>query len=239
MSWDEAKALVKSTYDGWFDDHAQRLGAALAFYTLLSMAPIVIVVIAIASMAFGTQAAEGRLIWEIQGLVGVEGALAIQGLLKSAHTPGSGALATILGLVTLFIGAGGAVNELREALNTIWHVPPRPASSNFRSLLRLLWERVFSFAMVVGVGFLLLVSLIVNAWLSAAGKFFGNMLPMPEWALQTTYTIISFLVIAILFAIILKILPDQPLEWGDVLPGAAVTALLFSVGKLLNWPLSG
>lgn len=215
------------------EDRAPRLGASLAFYTLLSMAPIVIVVIAIAGLAFGEQAAEGRLLWQIQDLVGWQGALAIQGLLKSARAAGGGTVATILSLITLFFGATAVVNELRDALNTIWHTPPRESSSNWRSLLAIVKDRVFSFAMVVAIGFLLMVSLVINAWLAAAGKFFSTLLPTPEWALHALDGLITFLVIGLLFAILFKVMPDVRLLWSDVGIGAAVTSLLFSIGKLL------
>jgi membrane protein len=233
LNWREVRILVKSTYDGWVADRAPRLGASLAFYTLLSLAPIVIVVIAIAGLAFGEQAAEGRLIWQIQDLVGWQGAVAIQGLLKSARAPGSGVLATIIGLITLFFGASAVVNELREALNTIWHVPPREESSNWRSMVQFLKDRVFSFAMVVGIGFILLVSLILSAWLSAAGKYMAEVLPLPEWVIQVGYSISSFLIITFLFTVLYKVLPNLSLEWTDVTVGAAVTSLLFSIGKYL------
>lgn len=233
MDWADFKGLVKNTYRGWTADRAPRLGAALAFYTLLSMAPMIVVVIAIAGFAFGEKAAEGRLIWQIQDLVGWEGAVAIQGLLKSAHSPSSGALATILGLITLFFGATGVVSELRDALNLIWHVPEVESDSNWKSLLGLLKSRVFSFAMVMSIGFLLMVSLVVSAWLSAAGRFFGSLLPMPEWALQIGYSVFSFVIIAGLFGVLFKVLPDVKVLWSDVAPGAAATSALFSIGKLL------
>lgn len=233
FQWSEIRKMVYLTYTGWMNDRAQRLGAALAFYTLLSMAPMIIVVIAIAGLAFGAQAAEGRLIWEIQGLVGYQGAVAIQGLLRNARGIGSGTIATMVGFLTLFFGATGVVNELRDALNTIWHVPPRTDDSNWKSLLQLLWSRVFSFAMIVGIGFLLLVSLVVNAWLSAAGRFFGEVLPTPAWILQIVYTALSFIVISALFAVLFKVLPDVVLEWRDVVVGAAATSILFSIGKFL------
>lgn len=229
----DLRDLVKDTVTGWIEDNAPRLGAALAFYTLLSIAPTIIVVIAVAGMAFGQKAAEGRLIWEMQDLIGYQGALAIQGLLKSAHTSQSGGLATILGLVTLVFGATGVVNELRDALNTIWHVPPRPDANTWQNLLTWARVRVFSFGVVVGIGFLLMVSLVVNAWLAAVGRFFDSVLPLPEWVLQTAYTLFSFAVIAVLFAILYKVLPDVRLQWKDLWVGAGVTSFLFSIGKLL------
>ena len=234
MSVGDLTDLVTSTFNHWIDDKAPRLGASLAFYTLLSIAPMIIVVLAIAGLAFGEEAAEGRLMWEIRSLVGPQGAAAVQAIVKSARAPGSGTLATILGLATLLFSATAAVAELRDALNTIWHVAPSQSSAGWgRSLIDMAKDRVFSFAMIVGVGFLLLVSLVVNAWLAAAGTFFSSLLPTPEWVLQTLYTIFSFVVITALFALLFKVLPSLTLEWGDVIVGAAVTSVLFSVGKLL------
>lgn len=126
VAWRDVFALVKITYDGWIEDKAPRLGASLAFYTLLSMAPMTIVIIDIAGLVFGRKAAEGRLVWEIQGLVGRQAALVIQSLLGSARGSGRGLVATLVGLGTLFFGATAVVNELRDALNTIWRVPPKP-----------------------------------------------------------------------------------------------------------------
>jgi membrane protein len=231
--WQETKALVKNTVDGWLEDRAPRLGAALAFYTLLSLAPIVIVVIAIASVAFGEAAAEGQLMWQIQDLVGLQGAAAIQGLLKSARGVHHGWLATSLGLLTLVFGATAVMNELRDALNTIWHVVPPKAPDNWRTILAILRQRVFSFVMVIGIGFFLVASLIVNATFAAFGPSFDNLLPMPEWMLQLNYSAMTFIVTAILFAILYKVMPDVRLEWRDVVVGSIVTSLLFSIGKSL------
>jgi len=138
----EIGALLKETGTAWIDDNAPRLGASLAFYTLLSLAPIVIVVVAVAALAFGQKAAQGKLIWEIQDLVGTEGARAIQGLIQSASKPAAGTTATVLGVLTLVLGASAVVVELRDALNTIWHVPPATFSS-LRSFLRLAKERLY------------------------------------------------------------------------------------------------
>jgi membrane protein len=232
LGWSEYVELAGSAYDGWFRDNIPRLGAALAFYTLLSLAPMLIVVIAIASLAYGPQAAEGRLVWEIQGLVGEQGASFIQSLLKSTRAPASGIAATALGLCVLCFGATAVFSELKEDLDTIWQVESG-TRSNWRSFLALARGRLFSFAIVVSVGFLLLVSLVANAWLSAAGRFFGNVLPTPEWILQLIYAIISFAGVALLFAALYKVLPDVALEWGDVALGATIASLLFSAGKVL------
>jgi membrane protein len=144
---------MKETVGAWNDDNIPRLGAALAFYTLLSLAPLLVVVVAIAGIAYGKQAAEGQLFWQIRDLVGPEGARAIQGLLEGAYKPGTGALATGLGLLTLAFGASSVVGELREALNTIWHVPVSSNSLGYSSVLALVKGRLYSFALVLGVGF--------------------------------------------------------------------------------------
>ena len=229
----ELLALLKETGSEWVDDNVPRLGASLAFYTLLSMAPLLVVVVAIAGIAYGKEAAQGQLFWQIRDLVGPDGARTIQGLLQGAYKPGTGALATVLGLLTLAVGASSVVMELRAALNTVWHVQTSPDDTRLSSIFRLVKERFYSFALVLGVGFLLLVSLVLNACLAAIGKFFGGFLPAPEGLLQAATTLISFLVITGLFAAIYKVVPDVHLQWSDVTVGAGVTALLFTAGKHL------
>ena len=217
----------------WIDDRAPRLGASLAFYTLLSLAPLLIVVVAVAAVLYGQKAAQGQLVWEIQGLVGADGAKTIQGLIQSAYKPESGIVATILGILTLIFGASTVVVELRDALNTIWRVPSPAASSGFQSILRFMKERFYSFGLILGVGFLLMVSLILNAGIAAVGSYFGSMLPTSEALLHITVFLISFLVVTFLFAAIYKFLPDVDLKWSDVIVGASFTSLLFTIGKQL------
>jgi membrane protein len=183
------------------------------------LAPLLVIVVAIAALAYGKEAAQGQLFWQIRGLTGPEGARTIQRLLEGAHRFGTGAFATVLGFLTLAIGASSVVVELRGALNTIWHVAG-PETTGFSSILRLIRERFYCFALVLGVGFLLLVSLVLNACLAEA-------------VLQAATALISFVVITGLFAAIYKLLPDVRLKWSDVMVGAAVTALLFTVGKQL------
>lgn len=225
--------LVKSTFSAWSDDNVPRLGASLAYYTALSLAPLIVVVLAVAGLAFGKQAVEGQLVWQIQDTVGYDAARVIQQMIQAANKPSSGILATILGLTTLFFGATSAVVELTDALNTIWHVSRDNSQTGLKSMFRLVRLRFVSFAMVLGIGFLLLVSLVVSAWLAAMGRFFERLLPVPELALHTANFLISFLVITLLFAVIYKVLPDVSLRWSDVMIGAAVTSLLFSLGKTL------
>ncbi|MBK5291469.1 MAG: YihY/virulence factor BrkB family protein [Acidobacteriia bacterium] len=228
----DAKTLLGDALQAWYQHNAPRLGASLAFYTILSLAPLLIVVIAVASLISGRQAAESQIVWQIQNLAGTAGAEVTRQLIAGAHEPASGVLATTLGLLALFLGATAVVAELRDALNTIWDIPmqTRPWSS---SVIRILRERILSFVMVLGAGFLLLVSLIVNAFLAAVGSFFKGVLPMPEYVLQGLTSLLSFVVIAGLFALIYKVMPDVDLKWRDVAPGAALTSLLFSLGKLV------
>lgn len=228
----DTKTLLGNSLEAWYRHNAPRLGAALAFYTILSLAPLLIVVIAVAGLIFGRATAEGQIVWQIQDLAGTEGAEVVRQMIEGARKPASGILATTFGLLTLFLGATAVVAELRDALNTIWEIPIR--ESHWRSsVVRILKERVLSFVMVLGVGFLLLVSLIVNAWLAAVGAFFGGFLPVPELVLKGFTSAVSFVVIAGLFALIYKVMPDVDLKWRDVAAGAALTSLLFSLGKLL------
>jgi membrane protein len=185
-------------------------------------------------MAYGKDAAEGQLFWEIRGLLGPEGAKVIQAVVQSAYKPGTGLIATLLGLVTLAIGATSVVVELSDALNTIWRVPtPDGDKGLVAGIRRIVKERFYSFAMVLGIGFLLLVSLVLSAWLAAMGRFFRSFLPAPEPILEAATFLISFMVITALFAAIYKLLPAVRLEWSDVIIGASVTSLMFTIGKQL------
>jgi membrane protein len=229
----EYGALLRQAVSAWIDDKAPRLGASLAFYTLLSLAPLLIVVVAVAALVYGQKAAEGQLVWEIQGLVGPEGARTIQGLLQSAYKPGSGAIATIAGIVTLIFGATAVVVELRDALNTIWRVRDPQPGSGLASILLFLRERFYSFGFILSVGFLLMVSLVLNAGIAAMGSYFSSILPTSETLLNVGVFLMSFLVITFLFAAIYKFLPDIDLKWSDVIVGASFTSLLFTIGKQL------
>lgn len=231
LSWHEIRDLLTTTVNNWYEHNVPRLGASLTFYTLLSLAPLLVIVVAIASAFFGRAAAEGQLVWQIRDLIGTQGAETVQALLQAAQNPGAGILASVLGAVTLFFGATAVVAELRDALNTIWCVPRRQTSV-LRGLVAVLLDRTLAFATVMGLGFLLLVSLAVSAALAAAGKRYELWLPVPDFVLSLLETTVSFFVIAALFGLIYKLLPDLPLEWRDVIPGALFTALLFSLGKL-------
>lgn len=227
MTGGELGTLILKTYGEWSRHRAPRLGAALAYYTLFSLAPLLVLSVFMAGLAFGETAARGHIFWQIRDLLGEEGAAAVKALLEQARGPRSGVLAGVLGVAALLFGATGAFAELRDALNTIWEVPSDDSWTN------MLHDRLFAFLLVLGVGFLLLVSLVISAGLSAAGKFFGNILPTPEIVLQSVNFLFSFLMITGLFAMIYRILPEAPIRWSDVWIGAAATSFLFSIGKLL------
>jgi membrane protein len=232
LRWGELSQLASMAVSNWFTHNVPRLGASVAFYTLLSLAPLLIIVIAIAGAFFGKEAAEGQLVWQIQDLIGRDGAETIQTLLKGAHKPAAGTLATIFGLLTLFYGAGTVVSELRDALNLIWCAPSK-RKSGFHNILGILKDRTVAFTFVLGIGFLLLVSLAVNAALSAVGERFNAALPMPPWVFKALDFLITYIFIAILFAMIYKWLPNLDIEWRDVILGALLTSLLFGFGKYL------
>jgi membrane protein len=221
--------LLRDAFYAWLDDKAPALGAALAYYTVFALAPLLIIVIAIGGLAFGQEAAQGQILSQIEDLLGENGAKAVQAMLESARQPTTGWLATIVGIVMLVLGSTGVFAQLQDSLNTIWKVAPKPGRG-IRGILR---DRLLTFMMVIAVGFLLLVSLVLSAALAAFGKFFNYLLPVPEAVLHGINFVVSFGVITLLFAMIYKILPDVKISWSDVWIGAAVTSLLFSLGKFL------
>jgi len=228
----EIKLLAAAVTDSWSRHKAPRLGASLAFHTLLSIAPMLIIVIAVAGLLFGREAAQGQLYGQIQSMVGPAGARAIEQLIEGARRPAAGILASAIGLVTLFLGATSVVVDLRDALNTIWEAPSRNGST-LMSAVSFLKDRLRSFLLVVGVGFVLLLSLVVNTWLAAAGSFVTEFLRVPEVIMQSIASVLSLILGTLLFAMVYKILPDVFIEWRDVVLGAAVTSLLFTLGRVL------
>jgi membrane protein len=204
------------------------MGAALAYYTLFSLAPFLIVVIAVAGLVFGAEAARGEIVAQLRGLIGEEGAVAVQGLLMSASRPATSILAGIIGVLTLLLGATSVFGELQSALDRIWRSPALQQTSGFRDLLR---GRLLSFGMIVTIGFLLLVSLVASAALSAFGTWSGEFLPGWEVVLQAVNLVVSFAMTTVLFAMVYRILPRVHVGWEDVWVGATVTAFLFSLGK--------
>ncbi|MCU1234559.1 MAG: putative ribonuclease [Candidatus Solibacter sp.] len=222
-------SIFRKTIAAWNEHEAPTLGAALAFYTLLSLAPLLIIVVAITAMALGHSSAQDQIIAQAQGMIGEEGANAIRGMITHSQKPASGGVASVLGVLTLLFGASGVFAELRGALNKMWDVKPAPGGG-FRETVK---ERLFSFGMVLAVGFLLLVSLVVSAWLAMLGKFFGGILPVPEFVLNVVNFVVSLAGIAVLFALIYKYVPQRKIEWRDVWGGAFATAFFFTVGKFL------
>jgi membrane protein len=222
-------SLLAETVFEWSEDRAPRLGAALAFYTVFALAPGLIVIIALAALLLGQEAAQGQIIDQVEGLIGVPGAQAIQAAIESARSAGGSLVATGLGALTLLFGLWGVFGELQDALNTIWGVTARP----WRGVIGAVKERFWSFTLVVGIGFLLLVSLAASAWLAAVGKFFAQLSPLPVAVMETANALLSFVTITLMFAVIYKLLPDVRITWRDVWVGAAVTALLFTIGKSL------
>ncbi len=223
----ELRSVLSETWENWNKHNVPKLGAALSYYTVFSMAPLLVVILAIIGFVLGKQAAQGQIMAQIQGMVGAEGAKAIQTVIQHANQPKAGAIAATLSVITLFLGASGVFTELRDSLNRIWEVKAKPASG----IWGMIRDRLLSFGMVLAIGFLLLVSLILSAGIAAAGKFVEGMLPVPEAILHIANVVFSFVVIAALFALIYRFLPDDRIDWSDVAIGSIVTALLFTLGK--------
>jgi membrane protein len=222
--WD----LLKDTMREWQEDKASRLAAALAYYTIFSMAPLIIIVLGIVGYLFGRDIVGSYLVEQGRGLVGVEGAQIFQAIIANASQPTSSVIATLIGIATLLFGALGVFGQLQDALNTVWGVGPKPG----RGIWGFIETRVLSFTMVLGIGFLLLVSLLLSSLLAALSGFLSNwLLSFSVVVLEALNLVVSFGVITLLFAMIYKILPDVEIGWSDVWLGAAVTALLFTIGK--------
>lgn len=226
-------ALAGEIFDHWSRDNAPRLAASLAYYTILSSAPLLVVSIAVADFFFGDKAVEGQLAWEIQTLVGGQAAQAIQAILRNAHRPSSGLIATILSIATLLVGASSVVVELHSALNLIWGIPDPEGGSTLANIVAFIKQRFYSSLMILAAGCLLLVSLLASVSIAAISGFFRPLLPLPEWMLHLATFGGSFLLVMLIFGAIYKFLPDVRLTWNDVVMGAAVTALLFAIGKQL------
>ncbi|HEX2882366.1 MAG TPA: YihY/virulence factor BrkB family protein [Polyangiaceae bacterium] len=222
-------SILKETGTDWLDDNAARLAAALSYYTLLSIAPLLIIAVTLASLAFGDEAARAGISSEMAAIVGEQAAQSVQAILSQNQAPEVGVVSSIVGIVVLLFGASGVFGELQAALNTVWEVQSKPG----RGIWGLIKDRFFSFTMVLGVGFLLLVSLLLSAGLSAVGRFLGELLPGGEALWQALNFVISLGVVTGLFALIFKVVPDVKIEWRNVWIGAVVTALLFTLGKFL------
>ncbi len=223
-------SLLKKAVLAWNDDYAPSMGAALAYYTAFSLAPLLLIVIAVAGLVFGPEAARGEIVFQIGGLVGAEGGKAIEELLVSASRPSSSWLMSAIGFATLLVGATSVFAELQSALDRIWR---SPAAQQATGLVALLRGRLLSFGMVLAMGFLLLVSLAVGAALSAIGKWSGTFFPAGLVLLQLVNLAAGFGVTTILFAACYRILPRARIAWADVWLGAIVTAAFFTLGKYL------
>jgi membrane protein len=229
MSTKDLISIVKATFAAWNRHEAPRLGAALAFYTILSLSPLVIIVVALAGLVFSRSTAQAHILSQVQGMIGQDGGKAVESMLANAQKPAAGILGTIVGILSLLFGASGVFTELRSALNLIWEVKPEETSG----VVALLRERFFSFGMVLSIGFLLLVSLVVSTVLAAIGKFFGGLLPIPSPALAILNFLLSYVGVAILFGLIFRFVPEAGIRWRNVWPGALVTAMFFTIGKTL------
>jgi membrane protein len=221
--------MIKESFKGWKEDGALDLGAALAYYTIFSLAPLLLIVTGVAGLVWGREAVQGQLVSQLQGVVGPQGSQAIQTMIANAGKHGQGLMATIIGVVTILFGATGVFVQLQSAMDRIWNVEPKPGKGIW-SFVR---TRVLSFGMVLGIGFLLLVSLVVATAVTAFSTWVTGMMPGAKVLIEVLTFLVSFSVITLLFAMIFKVLPDVKIAWRDVWVGAVVTALLFTVGKFL------
>jgi membrane protein len=220
-------SLLGQTFSEWSEDKVPQLGAALAFYSALSIAPLLVIALGVAAMFFGEDAARGELDNQIQSMVGEEGGKAIQDMVANANKPTTGTIATVLSVITLLFAASGVFGQLQDSLNTIWEVKPKPG----RGIFGMLRDRFLSLAMVMGIAFLLLVSLLVSAVLATLGTVLDRLPESLHWLSQGVNLVVSVGVITVLFAMMFKFLPDVKMAWRDVWLGAFITAVLFTLGK--------
>ncbi|WP_119153919.1 YihY/virulence factor BrkB family protein [Caldimonas tepidiphila] len=230
MQLNEIWSLAKEAVGSWSEDYAPSMGAALAYYTVFSIAPLLLIVIAVAGLVFGEEAARGEIFEQLSGLMGKEGAIALQGLLESFRRTGTGVLATAVSIVVLLVGATTVFAELQDALDRIWRAPARDKTGGLWGLVR---ARLLSFGMILGIGFLLIVSLVASAALAALGRWWGERLGGWQVLASVLNLLVSYGLITVLFAMIYKMMPRVKIAWHDVWIGAAVTSLLFAVGKFL------
>jgi membrane protein len=223
--------MLKDTVLAFIDDEALSRGAAIAFYTVTSIAPVLLIVVAIAGLAFGRDAAQNAITEQLSGLMGRQTAEVLQTAVASAASKSSGVVATIIGIITLMVTASGVFGEMQTALNVIWKAKPEGTTVS-----RLIRARAASLGLVAALGFLLMVSLVVSTLLTAFGNYLNSILPFGQIILTGLNVIVSLVLISFLFAAIYKVLPDRDLEWGDVVIGAIVTGILFTIGKsLISW----
>jgi membrane protein len=227
MSFRDTWGILKKAGQEWLNDDAMRLSAAIAFYTILSIAPLILIAVAIAGAVFGQDAATGAITDELRAMLGDAGAEVAKTALANADRPAAGTFATIFGVAMLLFGASGVFRELQATMNIVWNVKPKPG----RGVWGFIRDRFLSFGMVLVVGFLLLVSLIISTGLAAMGKYVAGLAPGVPVLMQVANFVIGFAVVTVLFALVFKFLPDAKVAWRDVWFGAAVTAVLFTVGK--------
>jgi membrane protein len=224
----EAWKMIKDTVLSFIEDSALSRGAAIAFYTVTSIAPVLLIVVAIAGLVFGREAAQNAISGQLTGLMGQQTADVLQAAIASAAGKSSSILATMVGIATLVLTASGVFGEMQSALNAIWKTEPQATTVS-----RLIQARAVSLGLVAALGFLLIVSLAVSAGLTAFGNYLDSIMPIGRFILPVLNFVVSFALLAVLFAAIYKALPDRPLEWRDVIFGAVVTAILFTIGKSL------
>jgi membrane protein len=221
-------SLLKQTASEWMEDDAPSLGAALAYYTVFSLAPLMTIAIAIAGFFFGKEAAQGQIFDELRVLLGEEGGKAVEEMVQSASAqPTAGVVATIVSVIILLFGASGVFGQLQSSLNAIWGVKPKPG----RGVLWMIKDRLLSFGFTLVVGFLLLVSLLLTAGIALLANWVGGLMPGSEIIAQILNLVFSLVMITLLFAMIFKFLPDAKIAWHDVWIGAFLTAVLFTIGK--------
>ncbi|HVL00995.1 MAG TPA: YihY/virulence factor BrkB family protein [Dongiaceae bacterium] len=230
MDFKLAWSLIKKTLNAWIEDSASSMGAALAYYAIFSIAPLLLIVIAVTGWVFGADAARGEIISQLQGTLGNESAAAIEEMIKSANKPGQGIVATLVGVFGLLLGATSIFSQLQDALDKIWRVPTKKEMGGVFKLIR---ARLLSFSLILGIAFLLMASLVISALISMLKLLLGPMLEEWEIYAQLINFFASFGLITVLFALIYKILPRSKVAWQDVWVGAAATSFLFTIGKLL------
>jgi membrane protein len=230
MNFKQIFGLIKAAGSSWIDDYAPSMGAALAYYTVFSAAPLLLIVISVAGLIFGVEAAQGEIFGQLRGLMGDDGAKAVQGLLESVSKPSEGVAGAITGAVLLLVGATTVFAELQADLDRIWRAPAKDAYTGVWGLLR---ARLLSFGMILGIGFLLTISLVLSAAVAAFGKWWGPLFGGWEALAHVLNALLSFVLVTTVFAMIYKIMPRVNIAWRDVWIGAAVTSLLFTAGKFL------
>lgn len=222
--------LLRDTVSSWIDDKAPSMGAALAFYTLFSLAPLLLIAISVAGLVFGQQAARGEILAQLSDLIGATSAQAVQAMLEQVNRPDAGIVGTVVGVVTLLIGATTVFGELQSALDRIWSVPEQPSRGGAWTLVR---GRLLSLGLILGIGFLLMVSLIASAALAALSRWWSPFLNQVQFLSTGIDLIVSVALITVLFAMIYKLMPSARVAWRDVWVGSALTAVLFTIGKYL------